>query len=135
MRRSCLRTPRGAAVIAASDLARARSFYEGVLGLKVAEESPDQAEAVLYELGGTRLMVYATSFAGTAKNTVFAIDTDDLARDMAVLRDKGVVFMDYDFPGLVTVNGVTRVTRREVVLVRRQRGQHPGFEPAHLTRE
>ena len=97
---------RGAAVIAASDLARARSFYEGVLGLTVTEESPDQAEAVLYELGGTRLMVYATSFAGTAKNTVFAIDTDDLARDMAVLRDKGVVFMDYDFPGLVTVDGV-----------------------------
>ena len=100
---------RGAAVIAASDLARARSFYEGVLGLKVGEESPDEGEGVLYELGGTRLMVYATSFAGTAKNTVFAIDTDDLARDMAALRDKGVVFMDYDFPGLTTVDGVAEL--------------------------
>ena len=100
---------RGAAVIAASDLARARSFYEGVLGLKVSEESPDSDEGVLYELAGTRLMVYATSFAGTAKNTVFAIDTDDLARDMAALRDKGVVFMDYDFPGLTTVDGVAEL--------------------------
>ena len=100
---------RGAAVVAASDLARARSFYEGVLGLKVSEESPDSDEGVLYELAGTRLMVYATSFAGTAKNTVFAIDTDDLARDMAALRDKGVVFMDYDFPGLKTVDGVAEL--------------------------
>ena len=97
---------RGAAVIAASDLARARSFYEDVLGLKVSEESPGEDEAVLYELGGIPLMVYATSFAGTAKNTVFAIVTDDLAGDMAVLRDKGVAFMDYDFPGLTTVDGV-----------------------------
>ena len=54
-------------------------------------------------------MVYVTSYAGTAKNTVFAIDTDDLARDMAVLRDKGVVFMDYDFPGLKTVDGVAEL--------------------------
>ncbi len=97
---------RGAAVIAASDLARARSFYEGVLGLKVAEESPGEDEAVLYDLAGTPLMVYATSFAGTAKNTVFAIATEDLAGDMATLRDKGVAFMDYDFPGLKTVDGV-----------------------------
>ena len=100
---------RGAAVIAASNLARARSFYEGVLELTVTEESPDEEEAVSYELAGTRLLVYATSFAGTAKNTVFAIDTDDLARDMTALRDKGVVFMDYDFPGLKTVDGVAEL--------------------------
>jgi catechol 2,3-dioxygenase-like lactoylglutathione lyase family enzyme len=100
---------RGAAVIAASDFARARSFYEGVLGLKAAEESPDEGDMVFYELGGTPLMVYATSYAGTAKNTVFAIETDDLTRDMAALRDKGVVFMDYDFPGLKTVDGVAEL--------------------------
>jgi predicted enzyme related to lactoylglutathione lyase len=95
----------GAAVIAAKDLARAKSFYEGVLGL-TPEETPSEEDAVLYRLGGVPLMVYATSYAGTAKNTVFAIDTDDLERDMAALRDKGVVFMDYDFPGLKTVDGV-----------------------------
>ncbi|WP_345802672.1 VOC family protein [Microbacterium sp. AZCO] len=100
---------RGAAVLAASDLARARSFYEGVLGLQAVEESPEEAQMVVYELAGTRLLVYATSFAGTAKNTVFGIDTDDLDRDMAALRDKGVTFMDYDFPGLKTVDGVAEL--------------------------
>jgi hypothetical protein len=54
-------------------------------------------------------MVYSSSYAGTAKNTVFVIETDDLARDMGALRGKGVTFMDYDFPGLKTVDGVAEI--------------------------
>ena len=99
----------GAAVVAASDLARARSFYEGVLGLSPATDYPANDEAVFYRLGGVPLMVYVSSYAGTAQNTVFAIDTDDLERDMAALRAKGVTFMDYDFPGLKTVDGVAEI--------------------------
>ncbi len=99
---------RGAGVIAASDLGRARSFYEGVLELS-PEETLDDEEAVYYRLGGVPLMVYRSGFAGTAKNTVFAVETDDLAGDMTALRAKGVVFMDYDFPGLTTVDGVAEL--------------------------
>ncbi|HWI30094.1 MAG TPA: VOC family protein [Microbacterium sp.] len=99
---------RGAAVIAASDLDRARSFYEGVLGL-TAEEVQEDAGAVFYRLGGVPVMVYQTSYAGTAQNTVFAVETDDLAGAMAALREKGVVFKDYDFPGLTTVDGVAEL--------------------------
>ncbi len=98
----------GAAVVAAKDLARARAFYEGVLEL-TPEPTPSEDDAIFYRLGGVPLMVYVTSYAGTAQNTVFAIDTDDLARDMAALRAKGVVFMDYDFPGLKTVDGVAEL--------------------------
>jgi predicted enzyme related to lactoylglutathione lyase len=99
---------RGIAVIAASDLARARGFYEGVLGLS-PQESPAEDEMAMYTLGGIPLMVYRSGYAGTAKNTVFAIDTDDLAGDMTVLREKGVVFLEYDFPGLTTVDGVAEL--------------------------
>jgi catechol 2,3-dioxygenase-like lactoylglutathione lyase family enzyme len=99
---------RGVGVIAASDLARARSFYEGVLGLEPVETQPDE-ESVTYRLGGVPLLVYRSGYAGTAKNTVFAVETDDLARDMAALRAKGVVFQDYDFPGLKTVDGVAEL--------------------------
>ncbi|KRA23989.1 hypothetical protein ASD65_05805 [Microbacterium sp. Root61] len=99
---------RGAAVIAASDLARARSFYEGVLGL-TPDEVQDDAEAVYYKLGGVPLMVYRSGYAGTAQNTVFALETDDLAGAMASLREKGVSFMEYDFPGLTTVDGVAEL--------------------------
>ena len=100
---------RGAAVVAASDLSRARSFYEGVLGLSQDTDYPANEEAVFYRVGGVPLMVYVSSFAGTAQNTVFAIDTDDLDRDMAALRAKGVTFMDYDLPGLQTVDGVAEL--------------------------
>ena len=98
----------GAGVIAVSDLDRARGFYEGVLGLPVEEDNPD-GESVMYRVGSTPLMVYVSGYAGTAKNTVFAIETQDLDGDMAALRDKGVVFMDYDFPGLKTVDGVAEL--------------------------
>jgi hypothetical protein len=32
--------------------------------------------------------------------------SDDLAADMQTMRGKGAVFLDYDLPGLKTVNGV-----------------------------
>jgi catechol 2,3-dioxygenase-like lactoylglutathione lyase family enzyme len=99
---------RGMGVIAASDLARARSFYEGVLGLEPVEVQPDE-ESVVYRLGGVPLLVYRSGYAGTAQNTVFAVESDDLARDMAALREKGVTFMEYDFPGLKTVDGVAEL--------------------------
>lgn len=96
---------RGVAVVAASDLARARSFYEGTLGL-TPEEIQEEVQTVIYRLAGVPLMVYQTSYAGTAKNTVFGLESTDLDADMAALRAKGVAFLDYDFPGLKTVDGV-----------------------------
>lgn len=94
----------GVAVIAASDLARARGFYEGVLGLTPVTDPSE--EEVFYRLGQTQVLLYRTGFAGTAKNTVFAIETPHLDRDMASLRERGVTFEEYDFPGLSTVDGV-----------------------------
>jgi catechol 2,3-dioxygenase-like lactoylglutathione lyase family enzyme len=99
---------RATAVIAVADLGRAREFYEGVLGLSVEEDHPER-ESVLYRVGTSFLMLYVTGYAGTAKNTVFAIDTDDLDGDMAAMRANGVVFAEYDFPGLKTVNGVAEL--------------------------
>lgn len=99
---------RGTAVIAVSDLARARSFYEGVLGV-TPDEIQEEAGSVMYTLGGVPLLVYLSAYAGTAKNTVFAIETQNLDADMAEMREKGVVFQDYDFPGLTTKNGVAEL--------------------------
>jgi hypothetical protein len=72
------------------------------------EEQPEE-ESVIYRLGGVPLLVYKSGYAGTAQNTVFAVESDDLARDMAALRERGVTFMDYDFPGLKTVDGVAEL--------------------------
>jgi catechol 2,3-dioxygenase-like lactoylglutathione lyase family enzyme len=98
------------AMIPASDLARARRFYEDTLGFK----SPD-AEAPLdmirYECGGTWFVVYLTAFAGTAQHTVATWAVDDFDATFAELRAKGVIFENYDMPdiGLKTVDGVAEM--------------------------
>ena len=93
-------------VLPASDLARAVQWWKDVFGL-----DPDMTDegGVMFQLGGTPVLVYETQFAGTAKNTAFGIDTDDFDRDAAALRERGVAFIDYDLPGLTTVDGVAEL--------------------------
>ena len=96
------------AVLAASDLDRAKAWWHDVLGRDPVYEEPE-GEAVFYDIGGTGVMVYRSDFAGTAKNTVLNLMTDDLDRDMTMLRTHGVMFHDYDMPGLKTVDGVAEL--------------------------
>ena len=94
------------AVLPASDLSRARTFWHDTFGLDPVDDGFDEADAEMYEIGGTRVLVYETQFAGTAQNTALGIDSDDFDRDMADLKAKGVTFNDYDLPGIKTVDGV-----------------------------
>lgn len=90
--------------IPATDLARARRWYEEKLGLKPAREA---VAGLVYELaGGTGFLLYPTEFAGKAPNTLMGFETDDVEGDVAALKAKGVKFEDYDMPGLKTVNSI-----------------------------
>ena len=91
------------AVLPAKDLSHAKEFYRwGVEPSESMEEG-----AVMYDCGqGSRFLLYQTDDAGTAKNTQLGWDTDNLDREMEELRGRGLVFEDYDFPGLKTENGV-----------------------------
>ena len=91
------------ATLAASDQERARRFWKDVFGL---EPVRSDMGGDFYVIGGVGVMVYESQFAGTNKATAFSIMTDDLDRDMAALREKGVVFHEYDLPGIKTENGV-----------------------------
>lgn len=94
-----------AAVLPAQDLKRARGFYSEKLGLE--PDNPDADDNLQYKCGdGTAFLVYETPNAGTAKNTQMGWNVDDLAATVAELRGKGVVFEDYDFPGLKTEDGI-----------------------------
>jgi catechol 2,3-dioxygenase-like lactoylglutathione lyase family enzyme len=93
-----------APALPASDIDRARAFYEQTLELTVVEENPGD---VTFACGdGTTLFVYPSEFAGTNKATAAGFRVADLDTVMARLRDRGVVFEDYDLPGLKTVDGV-----------------------------
>jgi catechol 2,3-dioxygenase-like lactoylglutathione lyase family enzyme len=97
-----------AAVLPTTALDRAREFYEQRLGLKPADE-PMQEEpgAVLYECGGgTRLLVYERATAGDSEATSAAFRVDDLEGTVEALRGNGVVFEEYDLPGIKTENGI-----------------------------
>ncbi|HVZ73489.1 MAG TPA: VOC family protein [Polyangia bacterium] len=88
------------ATVAVKDLATARRFYEGVLGLDV--KSTGGAEAMTFESGGASLIVYRSQYAGTNKATALNWNVgDELEKTVAALADKGVSFEHYDFPGMV----------------------------------
>ena len=92
-------------MIPVTDLARAKRWYEEKLGLKPTDDRGEMGAG--YQLGGgAHAFMYPTQFAGTAKNTMLGFDSPDLAADMKALRAKGVVFLDYDLPGLKTVDGI-----------------------------
>jgi len=61
---------------------------------------------LLYKCKDSAFVVYSSQFAGTAKNTALGFLSNDIEREMKELRSKGVVFEEYDMPGLKTVNGV-----------------------------
>jgi catechol 2,3-dioxygenase-like lactoylglutathione lyase family enzyme len=89
--------------IPASDLDRARRFYQDTLGLKIAEERED---GIAFESGETTFYVYPSAFAGTSQATLAGWMVSDLEGTMADLRARGVTFEEYDMPELKTVEGV-----------------------------
>ncbi len=86
------------------DLARARKFYEEKLGLKVVRTDPSPG-AMLQAGGGTTLYIYQRG-ATKADHTVASFEVDDVEAEIKDLKAKGVVFEEYDMPGLKTVNSI-----------------------------
>jgi catechol 2,3-dioxygenase-like lactoylglutathione lyase family enzyme len=89
------------AVVAVSDLDRARDFYEQRLGLPPGSE--EQGGLRYRCAAGTALFVYASAAnAGTSRATVAGWFVDDLDDIVAELASRGVAFERYDQPGLRT---------------------------------
>jgi len=92
------------AYIPAKDVARARKFYEETIGLKAKEE---YAGGVIYEFGGgTACFLYPTPNAGTSRASQAFWQVDDVEREVAELKARGVVFEEYDFPGMEMRNNI-----------------------------
>jgi catechol 2,3-dioxygenase-like lactoylglutathione lyase family enzyme len=87
------------------DPERLRTFYEQTLGFAPFAERPG---AVLYRAGDGSL--FAISKAGaraTGGHTQMAFTVPDIAAEVAELRARGVVFLDYEAPR--TEQGIGRV--------------------------
>ena len=83
------------AIVAVSDLARARGFYSDVLGLEL-DESGGEEGVLTYRTGATRLVVYASQEAGHNRgNAVVWGVGDEINAIVAALRAKGATFEHY----------------------------------------
>ena len=90
--------------IPATDIGRARAFYEQKVGLVPRDETNG---GVVYKCGqGSWVFLYPSAGAGTSKASQLFWQVPDLEAEVAALRRKGVTFEDYDMPGLKTVNGI-----------------------------
>ena len=87
------------ATVAVRDLQKAKKFYEGALGLELTAEEGE--EALTYDAGGTKLLVYRSQFAGSNKATAATwVVGNDMEKVVQSLKGKGVTFVHYDLPGM-----------------------------------
>ena len=90
--------------IPVKDVARARKFYEQTLGWKPKEEAEG---GVTYEFADhTACFLYPTPNAGTSKASQAFWQVDDVEREVAELKARGVKLEEYDLPGMKTEHGI-----------------------------
>jgi catechol 2,3-dioxygenase-like lactoylglutathione lyase family enzyme len=88
------------------DLDRARRFYSEKLGLAPVEERPG---GLRYSSGGGDFALFESAGAASGNHTQMAWEVPDIESVVAALRARGVVFEEYDLPGLKTVNGIADI--------------------------
>jgi catechol 2,3-dioxygenase-like lactoylglutathione lyase family enzyme len=84
----------------------AETFYSQKLGLELVGGSVEDGFLEYQAGNGTLLQLFESTSDQKSDNTAATFEVDDLEKEMASLRKKGVVFEDYDLPGIKTVNGV-----------------------------
>lgn len=88
-----------------TNLANARDYYARTLGLTEVVTESDGA-VMLLAGSGTRITLYQTPNTERGGHTQLGFAVDDIDAEVADLKSRGVVFEEYDFPGLKTENGV-----------------------------
>lgn len=94
-------------VLLATDLAAARKFYHGKLGLQIVRENEN---AVVFRCGsGTHLDVTKSTTGTADQQTQAAWQVSDIRAEVAELRARGIKVEDYDTPGLKTDDGIADI--------------------------
>jgi catechol 2,3-dioxygenase-like lactoylglutathione lyase family enzyme len=90
----------------AQDLDRARAFYSEKLGLEPAEERPG---GLLYRMANGEFGLFQSAGAPSGEHTQGGFEVEDIEATVAELRQRGVVFEEYDMPGVTTVEGIAEI--------------------------
>ena len=101
-----LANSRVSAVLPVVDLGRASKFYEEKLGLQAS----DAPGGVMFKCGqGSQLVLYQPNMPSKADHTAAGWEVDNVEEVVKVLREKGVVFEQYDMTdeqGIASMAGV-----------------------------
>src|SRR5262245_60260363 len=95
-----------AARLQVEGLERAGVCYAEKLGLEAVEERPG---GLLYRCGSCAFAVFISSGASSGDHTQMGWEVADLKATVEELRARGVIFEEYDLPGLKTVGGIAEV--------------------------
>ena len=88
------------AILPATNLERARAFYEDKLKLRRLSSDPDN---LMFEAGiGTLLVVYKREVPTKAEHTVAGFMVEDIEQAIEFLKSVGVSLEHYDLHGLKT---------------------------------
>ena len=90
----------------AMDMERAAEFYTQKVGATRAESGQGGS---FFVIGGSHFALYSTPNPSRGGHTQMGIRVPDVRAAVTELRSRGVVFEEYDFPGLKTVDGVADV--------------------------
>lgn len=93
-----------AAIVAVSDIARARNFYADRMGLELLRGDDN---LLVFRTGATQLVLYVSDFAGTNKaNAVVWGVGEEIEAITAALTANGVTFEHYPDMGMDYRGGV-----------------------------
>jgi catechol 2,3-dioxygenase-like lactoylglutathione lyase family enzyme len=91
----------------ATDLATAREFYHGKLGLQIDRKNEN---AIGFRCGnGTHLDVTESTVGTADQQTQAAWQVNDIRAEVAELHARGIKIEDYDTPGLKTEAGIADI--------------------------
>jgi catechol 2,3-dioxygenase-like lactoylglutathione lyase family enzyme len=101
-----LESGRVASRLPAQDLDRARAFYAEKLGLEPAEE---RAGGLRYVCAAGEFALFESAGTASGDHTQMGWEVEDIEATVRELRSRGVVFEEYDVPGLKTVDGIADI--------------------------
>jgi catechol 2,3-dioxygenase-like lactoylglutathione lyase family enzyme len=103
--KTVLNTAPTTTILPVKDMNRARGFYEKTLGLKPLGFAADGN--FMFACAGRSTIALIPKPQGTkAEHTALSFEVEDVVKEIKELKQRGVVFEDYDLPGFKTVNHV-----------------------------
>ncbi len=88
-----------------TDAQRAQKFYTDTLQLPY--EGTNAEGSLLFRLaGGSELVLLPRPDSTPSPSTALSFEVTDIEQEISALKDQGVVFEDYDLPGLKTTDSV-----------------------------